>query len=237
MAAERRRRMPARGDGGFLRGSQLHRRHLADPDPPGEFELLGRRWTLLRGVFSPVYTPVTGLFTSWLAFPAGGSFLEMGPGAGVTAVCAAQAGCDVTALDISRAAVRNTRRNAARHGVADQVDARHSDLFDALGPDERFDVVYWNSSFALPPADFAPATELELAFFDPGYETHRRFLEQGPGRLADGGRLLLGFSDVGSWPQLRAACEQAGLAPRIVRSQRVELEQPIEFQLLELHAR
>ncbi|MCA1674388.1 MAG: 50S ribosomal protein L11 methyltransferase, partial [Actinobacteria bacterium] len=46
--------------------------------------------------------------------------LEMGCGAGVAWVLAAQHGCDrVVALDINPAAVENTRRNAARYGVTD----------------------------------------------------------------------------------------------------------------------
>jgi hypothetical protein len=61
------------GDSGFARGSQLYHRHLNDPTPPTEFELLGRSWTLLSGVFAPVYTPVTKLFTTWLPFRKGGS--------------------------------------------------------------------------------------------------------------------------------------------------------------------
>ena len=103
------------------------------PDRQTEFALVGRRWTLLPGVFAPTYTPVTELFTAWIPYPVGGTLLEMGSGTGVTAVSAALAGCRrVTALDISAAAVENTRRNVERHGVADRVDVRQSDLFDAL---------------------------------------------------------------------------------------------------------
>lgn len=219
---------------GIARGRQLLRRHVADPAPPDEFELLGRTWTLRPGVFAPIHTPVTALFTSWLRFAAGSRFLEMGCGTGVTAVCAALGGCTVTALDVSHAAVANTRDNAGRHGVAGRVDVRHSDLFDALGPDERFDTIYWNSNFVLVPDEYEPASELEHAFFDPGYEAHRRFVAQGPRHLRRGGRLLLGFSDKGSWPQLRSACAAAGLVADVVRAQRVELEVAIEFQLVEL---
>ena len=216
---------------GFARGRQLHRRHQADA--PEEFDLLGRRWTLLPEVFAPVHTPVTELFTSWLPFPAGGRFLEMGSGAGVTAVTAALAGCTVVALDISAAAVENTRLNALRHGAG--VDVRQSDLFDALRPDETFDLIYWNSNFALAPSDFEPQSDLEHAFFDAGYATHRRFLAEAGDHLSAGGRVLLGFSDLGSWPELRAGCRAAGLEAEVVRAQRRQLEVAIEFQLVEVH--
>lgn len=56
---------------GFDRASDLLRRHTGDTGRPGEFTLLDREWELLDGVFSPTYTPVTGLFTTWLPFPDG----------------------------------------------------------------------------------------------------------------------------------------------------------------------
>jgi hypothetical protein len=49
---------------GFARGQQLFRKHLDDRGRETEFELLGRRWTLLPDVFAPTYTPVTELFTT-----------------------------------------------------------------------------------------------------------------------------------------------------------------------------
>ncbi len=174
---------------------------LVEREQPGEFELLGRRWTLLPGVFAPFSTPVTELLAGT---PLHGRFLEMGSGAGVAAVTAALNGCETTALDIAPAAVENTRANARRHGV--RVDARQSDLFAALTPEDRFDLIYF---------------------------THVRFLEHAFRHTTPSGRVLLGFSELGSWPQLRSACRAAGLEPDIVRSRRCD---GIEFQLVELYA-
>jgi release factor glutamine methyltransferase len=226
----------ATADGGLgvARATWLYERHLEDAAPRTEFELLGRRWTALSGVFSPAHTPVTELFTSWLPYRSGSSFLEMGSGTGVTAVTAALAGCQVTALDINRAAVANTRLNAVRHGVGDRVDARHSDVFDGLAPGERFDLIYWNSNFVLMAPDFVPDSELQRAFYDAGYEAHRRFVTQAAGHLNGAGRVLLGFSDLGSWDELRAACTAAGLVPEVVRAQRRQLDVPVGVQLVEL---
>ncbi|MFW6692233.1 methyltransferase [Streptomyces sp. MAR4 CNX-425] len=220
---------------GFERGSDLMHRHLRDTTRPAEFTLLDREWELLDGVFSPTYTPVTGLFTSWLPFPPGGSFLEIGSGVGVAAVVAAQEGCAVTALDVSAAAVENTRRNVVRHGVADRVRVLHSDLFSALGPDERFDLIYWNSNFAEPPEGFVNESDLHHAFFDPGYDAHRRFLREAPDRLTPGGRVLLGFSSIGNVGLLRRLATDAGRKLTLWRSQPRELDTvALEFQMWEL---
>ncbi|MFI1568167.1 methyltransferase [Streptomyces sp. NPDC020490] len=227
-------------DTGFRRGSALLRRHQEDRTRPAAFSLLGREWELLDDVFSPTYTPITELLSSWLPYPQDGSFLEVGSGAGVTAVTAALSGCRaVTALDISPAAVENTRRNVVRHGVADRVRVLHSDLFSVLGPEDRFDVIFWNSNFAEAPAEFVNETDLHHAFFDPGYEAHRRYVAEAPARLAPGGRLFLGFCSIGNAPLLRALCEQAGLTVELVRSERrsPDPDTTLDFQLLELHHR
>ncbi|MFJ4376944.1 methyltransferase domain-containing protein [Streptomyces albidoflavus] len=223
---------------GFDRASDLLRRHTGDTGRPGEFTLLDREWELLDGVFSPTYTPVTGLFTTWLPFPDGGSFLEIGSGTGVTAVVAAQEGCaSVTALDLSEEAVENTRRNAARHGAGDRVRVLRSDLFSALGPEERFDLIYWNSNFAEPPEGFVNETDLHHAFFDPGYDAHRRFLREAPARLNPGGRVLLGFSSIGNVELLRALAAESGQKLMLFRSQGREVDtMVIEFQMWELTA-
>jgi release factor glutamine methyltransferase len=220
----------------LTRGEYLLRLNAEDPDRPSEFELLGKRWVLLDGVFSPHYTVSTELLTSWMPYPEGGSFLEIGSGAGVTAVTAAQSGCaSVTALDISAAAVENTRRNAELHGVADRVRVAHSDLFDALDAGERFDLIFWNSNYIEAHPDAVNETELHHALFDPGFEAHRRFLAEAPQHLTVGGRVLLGFSDIGSWAALRRLCRDAGCRVELLRWEQRQQNQPVEFQLLEIH--
>ncbi|MFE0019535.1 methyltransferase [Amycolatopsis sp. NPDC059021] len=218
------------------RVEELFRHNAEDPDRQGSFTLFEKEWVLLDGVFSPAVTPATRIFTSWLPYPADGRFLEIGPGAGVTAVTAAHSGCaSVTAVDISRAAVENTRRNAELHGVAGIVTARHGDLFDALDESDRFDLIFWNSNFVETAPDAVNETELHHAFYDPGFRAHRRFLAEAPGRLAPAGRLLLGFSDIGSWKSLRSLCSELGLAIEVLRTERLDLDDPVSLQLLELH--
>jgi release factor glutamine methyltransferase len=216
------------------RGMYLLRKWEQENTSPTTFELGGRQWDLLPGVFSPADAPATGLFTGWLHYPAGGSFCDMGCGAGVTAVTAALAGCSrVVATDVTAEAAANAAVNAARHGVSEVVDARRGDLFDSFGERERFDVVYWNSNFSEAPAPSEGASSLHLALFDPGYRTHQRFLEQAPTHVSPGGRLLLGFADIGNSELLRVIAEESGLSLRIVRAQRLD-DPPVEFQLLEL---
>lgn len=224
----------------FRVAQQMYDTMSRDPDRPDTFSLFGRDWDLLPGVFAPVYTPITEMVINWLPFPEGGSFLEMGSGTGVTAVIAALRGCaSVTALDIAAAAVENSRRNAARHGVADRVRVLRSDLFDALVPGERFDLIAWNSDFIEAPEGFVYESELQRSFFDPGYEAHRRFVAQAPRYVSEHGRLMLSCNNFANHELLREFCADGGLEiDTLERTSRVvqipTATRTVEFYLLEL---
>jgi len=210
-------------------------RTLQDVERPTTFTLLERQWRLLPGVFSPTHTPVTELFTRWIPYPVGGSFLEIGSGAGVTAVTAALSGCaTVTAVDLNQVAVENTRENAELHGVTGKVRALTSDLFDGLASDERFDLIFWNSNFVLPPVGYVNESDFDHAFFDPGYTAHERFFRQAPDRVLGGGRVLLGFSDLGDRTLLDDIAAAAGLELLVLERELRYTEIAIEFELLEL---
>lgn len=177
----------------YLRSLERSRAALLRADRPRTFALAGREWDLLDGVFAPPFSASTGAAMELLGLtgpgqePWRGSLLEVGCGTGVIAVCAALAGADlVTALDINEQAVRNTEMNALRHGVTDRLTAVHSDLFDALGPDERYDTVYWHSNFVLAPPTYRHETVHEQAYVDPGYRAHRRYLAAAPAFAAAG---------------------------------------------------
>ena len=79
----------------------------------------------------------------------GESVLDIGAGTGVQAVFAAEKASHVLAMDISKPALDNTLLNARRLGVADKISVRESDLFNALGPDEKFDVIISSIPFAM----------------------------------------------------------------------------------------
>ncbi|MBL3808344.1 methyltransferase [Streptomyces sp. BRB081] len=206
---------------GLVMGQEAYAQALTQQDRELEFTLLDREWTQLPGVLGGEYNYATGLFAS--ALPRGGvdSMLEMGCGCGVASVTAALAGVPkVTALDINPAAVRTTELNARRHGVADRVTARTSDLFSALAPDETFDLVFWNSPFIETPPDRQNDSDLAYHFFDPDYTMHRRFLAEVGGRLTARGRLFLGFSfAMGSPDSLRKVSAEAGFDLRVHRQE------------------
>jgi release factor glutamine methyltransferase len=73
----------------FRSAQEMLQKMSEDTEQPTEFTLLNREWDLMAGVFAPIYTPAPELFSTWIPYPVNGTFLEMGSGAGVTAVVAA----------------------------------------------------------------------------------------------------------------------------------------------------
>ncbi len=63
----------------------------------------------------------------------GGSFLDVGTGSGILAICAALLGAeDLTAVDIDPDAVRVARENVEKNGMSGKVDVREGDLIKGL---------------------------------------------------------------------------------------------------------
>lgn len=218
---------------GHTAAERLLERHR-EIDAPQTFRLLGEEWDLLPGVYAPHLTQAAALYAEWIPYPPGGSLCEVGSGTGYLAVTAARRGCArVVALDVVPAAVENTRRNVARHGVDDVVQVVESDMFGALDADDRYDVILWNSSFV--DARGGDGGDLGRAFFDPGYDAHERYLREGSARLARGGRLLLGFADLGDRRRLIEIANGLGLRLVVLRAAPCDSPAgPIEYQLLEL---
>ncbi|PQQ42393.1 SAM-dependent methyltransferase [Photorhabdus luminescens] len=172
---------------------------LAESSGISEFECMGRLFNIHKNVFPPTHFQSTGIFTRHIPYVRNSSFLELGCGAGVTAITAALEGCyPVIASDISEEAVKNTLFNVTRHRVNNLISVRHGDLFDILKDGESFDIIFWNSNFLFVPENYTFKEEIYHAFYDPGYITHKRFLQDARKYLNPQGKILIGFSSQGN---------------------------------------
>ncbi|MET9399371.1 methyltransferase [Kitasatospora sp. NPDC002965] len=212
---------------------------LAGDDLPDTFTLLGREWSLHRGVWPSTLSAATEVMASVVPYPRDGSFLEVGCGTGVIAVTAALSGCaSVTALDVNEKAVANTVANAERHGVGDRVRVLHSDMYTALDPLNRFDTIFWNVPWTYVEDGFALSSDIHTAVFDPGYRGQARYLAGAHEHLTDGGRLLLGTAHLGDRERLDVLAGEAGLRIDMLRKvRRIEEVGVMEYHLLELRTR
>ena len=204
-------------------------------DHPKSFELLGKEWEIYPGVFPPGRFVSTQLFAELVPFPKGGTFLEIGCGAGLIAIQAALAGCqNVVATDINVEAVRNTERNAFIHGVNDSVDVLVSDVFESLPEKNEFDMIFWNSNFVPMEASYNYRSDFERAFFDPGYRAHRAYLAEARKHLSSNGRLMLGFSSLGDRDELDRIVHMEGYTQSAIARHEHDEGQVVEYELIEL---
>ncbi|HEY8505231.1 MAG TPA: peptide chain release factor N(5)-glutamine methyltransferase [Gemmataceae bacterium] len=129
----------------------------------------------------------------------GARVLDVGTGSGCIAVSIAhQAGAaDVTATDVSPAALEVARANAARHGLGGRIRFLEGDLFGPV-PRERFDLIVSNPPYIA--EDEFPLLAAEVREHDPrqalaggldGLSVLRPLIAQAPEHLTPGGHLLV----------------------------------------------
>jgi release factor glutamine methyltransferase len=125
--------------------------------------------------------------------------IDAGTGSGCIAVALARELADarVFASDISEAALRVARRNAARHGPGDRIGFVASDLLDAFAEEEFADFILSNPPY-VSDAEM-PSLQREVRDWEPrlaltdsndGLSFYRRLLKDAPMRLKPGGHLI-----------------------------------------------
>jgi release factor glutamine methyltransferase len=125
--------------------------------------------------------------------------VDVGAGSGAIAVTLARELGDarVIASDVSEAALRVARRNAARHGLGDRVDFVASDLLDAFAEEEFADFILSNppyvsekemTSLQREVRDWEP--RMALTDSNDGLSLYRKLLKGAPSRLRPGGHLI-----------------------------------------------
>ena len=117
--------------------------------------------------------------------------LELGSGAGVAAVLAANAGCRVVATDVVPEAVECARENALLNGVADRVDSRLGDCYEPVRG-MTFDLICTNPPQMPTPSGRErddPVAAADNGGLD-GWEILDKVIQGAPAHLAPGGRLV-----------------------------------------------
>ncbi len=164
--------------------------YLRTVQVPTPLVVRGRTFTVLPGVFLPGSASLEHFFEH-LPLQDGQAILEIGTGHGILPLLyALERGIRGVGTDLLPEAIRCARLNASNHGVTSQVDFRQGDLFHPLRRDERFDVIFWNTTvFGEKPAD-----DLDRAVTSENYESLDRYLQEGRSWLREGGSLCVGFT-------------------------------------------
>ncbi len=168
----------------------------------GEAWFYGRKFSVTEDVMVP--TPETELLCeiaiNFARFKKINqpTILDIGAGSGVVTVTMA---CElpdaaITAADISEAALRIARQNAQSYFAEDRITFICSDMFEALTPDSRFDLILSNPPYIsddeykdLPPEVLADP-KISLVSGIEGMDIIRRLIDTAPEYLKENGRLM-----------------------------------------------
>ncbi|UCG63005.1 MAG: peptide chain release factor N(5)-glutamine methyltransferase [Candidatus Zixiibacteriota bacterium] len=126
------------------------------------------------------------------------SIIDLGVGSGVISITMAKEldDCEITAVDISEAAIEIARRNAIALEASDKIHFLHSDYFDNIPVDARYDLILSNPPYisaeeykTLPPEVLADP-RLSLLSGKEGLDAIKRIVKQAPDYLAACGRVM-----------------------------------------------
>ena len=154
----------------------------------------------------------------------GCTLLDIGCGSGaIGIIMAKETGNRVICVDISFEAIMVARKNAVSLGVGHLTEFICSDLFEALRPDVRFDMVLANLPYVTH-EEFKGLTK-DVKDFEPrlalyggmdGLDIYRRFIALSQGRLVPGGDVLVEIGSPLQARELKAIMEATGLDVRVI---------------------
>lgn len=130
--------------------------------------------------------------------------LDLCTGSGCVAVAVASecAGVKVHATDVSESALEVAKRNVVRHKLEDRIHLFKGDLFDAVTPGSRYDVIVSNPPYVveseLPSLSAEVQNEPRLALVGggkDGLDIPKQILQQAAAFLKKGGHLLMELDD------------------------------------------
>lgn len=168
----------------------------------------GTELKVFPGVLSPRLSHAPDALMSKWRIENSDKILDLGCGCGVLGICALNAGANsLTALDINPQAVENTNFNLRELDLDSLGEARLSNVYEALKPGEKFDVII----FAAPYWDRKADDDLELSCFDEGHQFFKDAVDQARLWLEASGRMYIIFSDQGDVGLASKTIAESGL--------------------------
>ncbi|MFQ6077045.1 MAG: 16S rRNA (adenine(1518)-N(6)/adenine(1519)-N(6))-dimethyltransferase RsmA [Candidatus Bathyarchaeia archaeon] len=176
-------------------------------------------------VFPEVYPPSddTYVVTEHLETEEG-LVLDMGTGCGILAILTGEKAEKVVAVDINPHAVNCAKLNVRLNKLTGKVDVRQGDLFEAVGPSEKFDLIIFNPPYL--PVEEGGRGWIERSWSGgaTGRAVIERFLGEAPRHLSEKGRILMVQSSLSEVEETIKYLERVGLKAEVVAEKRFEFE-------------
>ncbi|MFA5375608.1 MAG: tRNA (adenine(22)-N(1))-methyltransferase TrmK [Dehalococcoidia bacterium] len=177
-----------------------------------EVTILGKRFIVCPGVFSPIGTS-SEFLSSNLLINHGDTVLDLGTGVGIQAVIAAEKAKKVVATDINKEALVCAKMNVENNYLADKVEIRYGDLLEPIGDGEQFDVIIWSPPF-LP---LSPCRVLDKGWCcGNNDDLIMRFFAHVKNHLTSNGRIEIFYSTLGNMAYLLSKATSAGFNVSLV---------------------
>lgn len=160
--------------------------------------------------------------------PAGGRGLDLGTGTGAAAICLAQYGLMVDAVDINPQAVQCARLNSYLNAVGHLVRVHQGDLFGpVLG--HKYDIITFNPPYL----DGLPMSPIDSAFFGgEAGEVVQRFFSGVVDHLVPNGKVVLSYSTRANVERLHQQVNAAGMKIDQVQKRRLGREHLLQYVLV-----
>lgn len=197
------------------RRTVLHERMRAVSQEGKVVSYLGREYLVWPTVFWP-HADSQPLVKNYV-INEGDVVCDYGTGSGVIAIESALRGAGrVIAFDINPMAVKNTRINAASHGVHDMVHAYETTSATwshTLGTaTNTFDVITANLPFSNHPA----RDDIERSTYDEGFKAHYALFALAPRVLKPKGRIYLSQANFGDPEKMISLAESEGFNVELI---------------------
>lgn len=193
--------------------------------------IAGFELTIRPTVYDPRYYRAPAYFAEFIGGLnlSGKTVADVGTGSGLQALAAARAGASsVVAIDVNPVAALTAAANARANGFEDRVSGVVSNLFSAIPPEARFDVILTNPPFcdgkAWDTADRAWRAGAQYKDIAPLFDQARK-------RLAPNGVVYLILSSHADLELVGTFVRRAGFHAGIAGQRRVLLETIIIYEL------
>lgn len=197
--------------------------------------VLGKKFIVIPGVFSPKYFVDTNFFAEALPIKKGTRILDMGTGTGIIAIISALKGArEVVGIDINPKAVENAKKNVEIHKLKDKIRILEGDLFKPLiSKNEKFNIIFWNFPWGYVEEDILMH---ERAIFDPFYKGLETFFKEAPNYLNKTGKIFIGFSLImANVKRFEELLKKYNLEYKVVKEGKLtHISDKTMFQLLEI---